>query len=167
MKLGLIAAVAKNGVIGKAGALPWHLPEDLAWFKAQTQGKPIIMGHTTFSSLGRVLPGREHIVLSRQAAPTTPPPHVHFVASWTAALSLAQRLSDQEAMVIGGRQIYSLALPYVDRIYLTEIDLEADGDTCFPAWPRDEFEEIERHRQRSQSGLSYATVIFARRSCGA
>ncbi len=163
MRLALIAAIARNGVIGRGQTLPWHLPEDLAWFKAQTLGKPMLMGHSTFLSLGRVLPGREHIVLSRQMQPA-PPPHVHFVQDWQAAVDLAATLTDAEAMVIGGRQIYSLALPDVSRLYLTEIAIDASGDVVFPDWPREQFDECERHAARSGQGIDYATVIYERRA---
>ena len=163
MRLGLIAAMARHGVIGRGQALPWHLPEDLAWFKAQTLGKPMLMGHNTFLSLGRVLPGREHIVLSRQVQPTAPA-HVHFVPDWRSAVALAATLTDAEAMVIGGRQIYSLALPEVSRLYLTEIAIDASGDVFFPDWPRDQFRECERHAERSGNGIDYATVIYERRT---
>lgn len=132
MKLAIIVAAAKNGVIGKGNQLPWHLPQDLKYFKSVTMGKPVIMGRKTYESIGRPLPGRMNIVVTRDK-------------SWNAAAGLvvvhslndainAAALADPaplEAMIIGGAQIYREALPLVDRIYLTEVDVEPDGDAFF------------------------------------
>lgn len=133
--LALIAAMAKNRVIGRDNTLPWHLPADLQHFKQLTMGKPLIMGRATFTSLGRVLPGREHIVLSRNPAATLPEhPRVHRASDLTTALALAAQLQPgADVMVIGGAQIYALALPQADVLYLTELDLEPEGDAWFPA----------------------------------
>jgi len=123
----LVVAAARNGVIGIDGGLPWHLPADLKRFKALTMGKPMIMGRKTFDSLPGLLPGRRHIVLTRDA-------------SWQAAgaepvPSLAQALAaagPAEAVVIGGAEIFTLALPLATRIELTEVDADIPGDTHLP-----------------------------------
>jgi dihydrofolate reductase len=126
--LTLVAAMARNRVIGRAGDMPWQLPADLQHFKAITLGYPVIMGRKTFESIGRPLPGRTNIVISRSAPPM--PPEVELVDSLIMAL---ERVSSQEqAMVIGGGQIYAEALPLATRLELTLIDAEIDGDTHFP-----------------------------------
>lgn len=132
--LALIAALAKNRVIGHNNQLPWHLPADLQRFKQLTMGKPMIMGRKTFESLGRVLPGREHIVLSRNPETQLQAhPSVHQVSDFDAALQLARQLQPEgDIMVIGGAQIYELALPHAEILYLTEVDLEPEGDAWFP-----------------------------------
>lgn len=136
MKLALIVAIARNGVIGRDNTLPWHLPEDLRHFKAMTLGKPLVMGRRTWESIGRPLPGRTSIVVSRSAALKVPE-GVVVVASLDAALQAAQRLAARdgvdECMVIGGADIYRAALPLATRIYLTRIDSDIPGDTWFPA----------------------------------
>lgn len=132
--LALIAAMARNRVIGRDNTLPWHLPADLQHFKQLTMGKPLIMGRATFESLGRVLPGREHIVLSRNPDVALPAhPRVHAARDLDSALALAEQLQPGiDVMVIGGAQIYALALPHADVLYLTELDLEPEGDAWFP-----------------------------------
>ncbi len=129
MRLSLIAAVDKNHVIGQDGRLPWHLPEDFAWFKKITIGKPVIMGRKTFESIGRPLPQRTNIVISRHAHGT---PGVTWVTSLEAALTEAHHQQAEEIMVIGGGEIYRQALPHADRLYLTEVDIIVSGDSFFP-----------------------------------
>lgn len=127
----LIAAVALNGTIGRDGDLPWHLPDDFAWFKAQTRGKPMIMGRGNWDSLGRrPLPGRTNIVVSRTLAEA---PGAVVVRSLGAALEQAAREQPEEIMVIGGADLYRLALPCADRLYWTRVEAEIDGDVAFPA----------------------------------
>lgn len=129
--LEIVAAVAANGVIGRGGQLPWHLPDDLRHFKALTMGHPIIMGRRTWESVGSPLPGRLTIVVSRSLAQ---PPHeqVKVAASLDAAISLAAGASSGPAFVVGGEEIYKLALPRVSTMHLTELDEPVDGDTYFP-----------------------------------
>jgi dihydrofolate reductase len=128
MIISLIAAMAKNRVIGKDNQMPWHLPADLKHFKRVTLGKPVVMGRKTFESIGRVLPGRRNIVISR----TTPSDNRG--AEWVTSLQQAFELLQQhpEVMIIGGAEIYRQCLPIAQRLYLTEIDLEISGDTYFP-----------------------------------
>ena len=146
MKLAIIVAQAKNRVIGVNNKLPWHLPEDLRYFKQVTMGKPIIMGRNTYESIGRPLPGRENIVISRQA--DYAPKGVVVVPSLEAAIEHAGNIGlingVDEAMVIGGAQIYQQALDIADRLYLTEVDAEIDGDAWFPDFSREEWNEVGR-----------------------
>jgi dihydrofolate reductase len=126
----LIAAVATDGSIGKDGGLPWHLPDDFAWFKAQTRGKPMIMGRGNWESLGqRALPGRSNIVLSRTLQEA---PGAHLVRSLGEALAVAAREAPEEIMVIGGADIYALSLPLADRLYWTRVEAAPAGDVYFP-----------------------------------
>lgn len=131
--LSVIVAAADNDVIGRDNQLPWRLPADLARFKALTLGKPIIMGRKTFESLGRVLPGRPHVVISRQAL--TLPEQCHLASSLQDALTKARALTaDQgELMLIGGGELYAQGLPVADRLYLTRVHVSPEGDTHFPA----------------------------------
>lgn len=131
--LSLIVAAAENGVIGRDNALPWRLSADLKRFKALTTGHAIIMGRKTYASIGRPLPRRVSIVISRQACVdwgAAEPPH-HLVQSLDAALALVA--PDDEAFVIGGAQIYALALPRANRLYLTRVHAQIAGDAVFPA----------------------------------
>lgn len=130
MKISMVAAMAKDRVIGKDNAMPWHLPADFAWFKKVTMGKPIVMGRKTFESIGRPLPGRQNIVISRN--PDFTAEGVTVVSDIAAAQSAAGDV--EELMIIGGGSIYEACLPLADRLYLTFIDLTVEGDTCFPAW---------------------------------
>lgn len=132
--LAMIVAVARNGVIGCDNKLPWHIPEDLKWFKENTMGKPMIMGRKTFESLGKPLPGRHHIVVSRNADFNYD--NVTVVTSIEAAIEVAERSAVEtgasEIMVIGGANIYRQMLPLVHKIYKTAVELEPEGDAYFP-----------------------------------
>ena len=128
MTVSLIAAVARNGAIGKAGGLPWRLSSDLKRFKALTLGKPLIMGRKTFDSVGRPLPGRRVIVVTRE--PGWRRPEVDVAHSLEAALALAA--GAPEIMIGGGGEIYRLALPHAERLYITEVDLAPVADVRFP-----------------------------------
>ncbi|OFZ52902.1 MAG: hypothetical protein A2428_05085 [Bdellovibrionales bacterium RIFOXYC1_FULL_54_43] len=157
MKVSLIAAVAKNQVIGKEGTLPWHLPDDLKRFKRITMGHPIIMGRKTFESLGRALPGRLNIIISRT-------PEFHAPEGTVVARSLDEALKAaadaEEVFVIGGAQIYDLALSRADRLYLTMIDQEIAGDAFFPEWSFSEFREI--FREEHTHPVPYTFLIYQR-----
>jgi dihydrofolate reductase len=131
-KIALVVAVSRNGVIGRAGGLPWRIPSDLRLFKTITMGKPIIMGRKTWEGLPRKpLPGRENIVITRAPAYTAPGAHV--VSTIEAALDKAGSFRPREIAVIGGGQIFRSLFDRADRIYLTEVDIEVEGDTFFPA----------------------------------
>jgi dihydrofolate reductase len=135
VSISLIVATSANNVIGVDGGLPWRLPEDLARFKAVTMGKPVIMGRATFESIGRALPGRRSIVLTRQADFAAEGCDV--VPTIEAAIEAAG--DAEEIMVIGGGEIYRQFLPMADRIYLTRLQAEIDGDTRFPELDLDEW----------------------------
>ncbi|PCJ41858.1 MAG: dihydrofolate reductase [Moraxellaceae bacterium] len=155
--LSLIVAKADNGVIGKDNQMPWHIPQDLQFFKAKTMGKPIIMGRKTFDSLGRVLPGRPHIIISRNATLTVPE-NCYLVGSLQEAIAQAQEIAQarnitsetlssgqaDEAVIIGGAQIYAEALALVDRLYVTEVQLEPEGDAFFPEIDTQVWQAVER-----------------------
>lgn len=132
--IALIAAVSRNGAIGRDNELPWRLSGDLQFFKRTTIGKPVIMGRVTFESIGRPLAGRDNIVISRN--PDWNAEGVECVSSMQRALEAARRSAvasgAAEIMVIGGAQIYRLALPLASRLYITEVDAEVDGDAFFP-----------------------------------
>lgn len=138
MKLALIVAAGNGNVIGKANTLPWYLPEDLKYFKATTLGKPVIMGRKTFESIGKVLPGRANIVVTRQQDWVAPPgviaaSSIEAALQRAAALLAAGQTDADEAMIIGGAEIYQHALPLVERIYFTRIEVDVpDGDAFFP-----------------------------------
>lgn len=167
MRLALIAAVAENGVIGKDNALPWRLPGDLAHFKRVTMGKPIVMGRRTFESIGRALPGRTNIVISR--TPAYVAPGCRVVNALAPALELASDIAREDAMeeavVIGGAAIYAGALPRAERLYLTQIHARVPGDTFFPDIDWTQWCEIERehHDAVDPDTPAYSFVVYERR----
>jgi len=128
--LSLIAAVARNGVIGAGGAIPWRIPTDLQRFKASTMGKPLIMGRKTFDSIGAPLPGRRTIVVTRDARWSRD--GVAVARDLEAALALSRAAKSEEIMVAGGAEIYAATIGLADRLHITEIDLSPDGDAYFP-----------------------------------
>lgn len=135
MKLSLIVAMTKNRVIGLDNQMPWHLPADLAWFKQNTLGKPVIMGRKTFESIGKPLPKRRNIVLSRTAVAID---GVEIVTSLEQALALVK--DETEVMIIGGGQLFAEMIVRADRLYLTEIDTVLEGDTYFPVIDSEEWQ---------------------------
>jgi dihydrofolate reductase len=135
----LMVAMARNGVIGRDNALPWHLSEDLRRFKAATLGKPILMGRKTFESIGRALPGRTNLVLTRDLSWTAPGAVV--VHSVEAALAAAGAAA--ELVVIGGAEIFRLVMPFARRIYLTHVHADVPGDTYFPAFDPTQWLDVE------------------------
>ena len=158
VKLGIIYARARNGVIGKDNAMPWHLPEDLAHFKATTLGAPVIMGRKTWDSLPpkfRPLPGRRNIVITRDAAWQAA--GTERAGSLEEAVALCGEV--ERAWVIGGAQIYRLALPRADLAVVTEIEADFEGDAYAPelgtAW-----REIARERHVSKTGLAFSFVTY-------
>lgn len=130
MKISMIAAMAHDRVIGKENAMPWHLPADFAWFKQCTLGKPVVMGRKTFESIGRPLPGRHNIVITRN--PEFHAEGITVVSDIEAAIQAAGDV--EEVMIIGGGSIYQACLPKANCLYLTFIDAILDGDTRFPEW---------------------------------
>lgn len=148
MKLVIIAAVAENGTIGAAGKIPWHISDDLKRFKRLTLGHPIIMGRKTYESLGKPLPGRRNIILSRQPGPDR-------FASLEAAL---QTCDDETVFIIGGAEIYRLALPLADTLLLTHVHQSVDGDTHFPEFDRAAWREVSREDHPGYSFVEYHRV---------
>ncbi|MEW5741591.1 MAG: dihydrofolate reductase [Myxococcota bacterium] len=140
LPLALVVAMARNRGIGLAGKLPWHLPEDLKRFKALTLGHALIMGRKTHESIGRPLPGRRNIVVTRSGASF---PGCETAGSLLEAMTLA-RTTDPEPFVIGGAELYAQALPYATRLCITEVDRDVAADTYFPALVTAEWQEVRR-----------------------
>ena len=156
-----VVAVSKNGVIGREGGLPWHISSDLKRFKEITMGKPVVMGRKTWESLPKKpLPGRRNIVITRQ--PGFAPAGAEVAATPEEALSLAGDVP--EVAVIGGGEIYRLFWPLVDRLYLTEVDLEVAGDTHFPAVSPADWREVGRevHPKGEKDSASFTLRILDR-----
>ena len=154
----LVAAVASNRVIGASGKLPWHLPEDLRHFKALTYGHPVIMGRRTWDSLGKPLPGRDNIVVTRSRRFEAPGASV--ACSLEAALALCA--NSPVAFVIGGGGLYVAALAYEDALLLTEIQRDYEGDALFPEFDRSAWQEGERRPHSNAEGLRYDFVRYQR-----
>lgn len=155
--LALVVAAARNGVIGKDGKLPWRIPEDLKHFKRVTLGHAVIMGRKTWDSIGRPLVDRRNIVVTRNRSLQIPGAEV--AGSIEDALSLA-REHDDEPRVIGGAELYRLALPLATRIFLTEVDRDVEGDAYLPPIDRAEWREVER-RAGDDPTVSYVTLVRA------
>jgi dihydrofolate reductase len=161
-RVALVVAMAANGVIGRAGGLPWHLPDDLKYFKVVTFGKPVLMGRRTFDSIGKPLPGRRNLILSHTAAATVAAAAggVEYVRSVEQARALAAGAT--ELCVIGGAEVFALALPLATRIYLTRVHAEVAGDVLFPlrdfsAWR--ESESVEHPAdERHAYAMSFVTL---------
>lgn len=160
MKVSLVVAMSPERVIGRDHDLPWHLPNDLRHFKALTLGKPVIMGRKTYESIGRPLPQRRNVVLSRDPAFAAPGCRV-----FTDLDDALERLAGEpEVMVIGGAAVYALALPRADTIYLTEVHATVAGDTLFPALDPTCWREVsrERHGADERHPYAYSFVILER-----
>lgn len=161
MKVSLLAAVARDGVIGRDGTIPWRIPEDARRFQELTLGHPVVMGRRTWESLPdrfRPLPGRRNVVVTRNA-------------TWRAdgadradSLDEALRLvgGEPQVFVIGGAELYAEALPLADELLLTEIDAEVEGDTFFPSWDRAAFHEKSREQHLSETGIPFSFVTYLR-----
>ncbi len=158
--ISLIAALAVDRVIGMENAMPWNLPADLAWFKRNTLNKPVIMGRHTWESIGRPLPGRKNIILSSQPGTDD---RVTWVKSVDEAIAACGDVP--EIMVIGGGRVYEQLLPKAQKLYLTHIDAEVEGDTHFPDYEPDDWESVfsEFHDADAQNSHSYCFEILERR----
>lgn len=148
----MIAAMDRNHLIGNNNQLPWHLPADFAHFKSTTMGKPIIMGRKTFESIGKPLPGRTNIVLSRN--PETQFEGVVCVNHFEDVLAAVPEA--QEIMIIGGSMVYEMLLPQADRLYLTCVEAEFEGDAWFPAFDKDQWLEVESLTRPADEKNAYA-----------
>jgi len=161
MIISMIAAMAQDRVIGIDNQMPWHLPADFAWFKRCTMGKPVVMGRKTYDSIGRPLPGRQNIVISRDASLVIE--GVTTVTSIDEAIAAAG--SVEEVMIIGGGTIYEACLPKASKLYVTHIEAEIQGDTQFPAWG-DEFKETysEAYSADERNAYDMRFVVLERKS---
>ena len=139
--ISFIVAMDRNNVIGHQNDMPWHLPRDLKFFKEKTTGHTIVMGRKTFESIGRVLPNRKHIVITRDGSNL--PEEVEVIDDINKVIDLAME-TDEEIFVIGGGNIFKQLLPYADRLYVTYIDESFEGDVYFPEIPRDQFVEVSK-----------------------
>lgn len=156
--LSLIVAIAKNRVIGVNNTLPWHLPEDLKRFRALTTGHHIIMGRKTYDSLGRLLPGRTTVIVTRN--PDYKVEGAIVVNSLEAAIAACG--DDNEAFLIGGAELYKDGLKLANKLYITEIDAEYEGDAFFPEFEINEWKAGERETHRAESGLSFSYITYQR-----
>ena len=166
MKISLVAAVARNGAIGKNSQLLWQEPQDQRHFRATTLGHPVVMGRKTWDSLParfRPLPGRQNVVVTRN-------PTLHFAGAQQAA-SLQDALQllagTAQVFVIGGAQLYAQALPHADEMVLTEVDADLDGDVFFPAWAPEDWTAISRDAHTAANGTPFAFVTYRRAASGA
>lgn len=168
MKISLIVAMSQNRVIGRENQMPWHLPNELKYFKRMTLGKPTIMGRNTFDSLGKPLPGRPNIIVTRN--PEYDADGISVVNSVEDALDLAEQLTEHdanaEAMVIGGAQIFDVTLPLADRLYLTEIHAVVEGDVFFPQFALDQWRLVSReeHAADAANPYAYSVMVLERRT---
>jgi dihydrofolate reductase len=152
--------MARNNVIGKGGTMPWHMPADLKHFKKVTMNKPVVMGRKTFESIGKPLPGRRNIIISRQE---------NLKLEGCEVYNNIQNVfeilkNESEVMIIGGGQLYAKTLPFADRLYITHLDADIDGDTQFPDWNENEWEEVfrESHQPDEKNPYPYAFVNYQR-----
>ncbi len=160
MMISLIWAQDEHGLIGAGGQLPWRLPADMAWFRKNTMGKPILMGHKTFDSIGRPLPGRNNIVITSQDIKIDDCTVVHSLDEAVAVVS-----ETEELMVVGGARIYQQALPLASRFYITQIHAAFEGDVYFPAFDESGWREAFRETREAdeKNAYPYSFVILERR----
>lgn len=169
MDIALIVAMAENGVIGRNNQLPWYLPEDLRYFKQTTMAKPIIMGRKTFESIGKALPGRTNIVISRQCDLALPE-GVKLAASLEQALDIAEAVSliegVDEVMVIGGEQIYRASMAMADRLYLTKVHSVVDGDAYFTDFDESQWllASQEKHLASGSNPHDYSFCVYNKKA---
>jgi dihydrofolate reductase len=161
VRLSLIAAVARDGVIGRDNAIPWQLPEDARHFRTVTMGHPVVMGRRTWDSLPdrfRPLPGRRNVVVTRN------PDWLGDGAERAGSLeeALALLVEEPQVYVVGGAELYAQALPLANELVVTEIDAEVEGDVYFPTWDRAAFRESSREEHVSEDGVGFAFVTYKR-----
>lgn len=160
--ISIIAAVADNGIIGRDNTLPWHLPQDLRHFKSVTMGHPVIMGRKNYEDIGKPLPGRLNIVISRDKS--------FFAQGCVMAHSIEEAISaadtNEEVFVIGGAQIYRLFLPLVNKMYITEVHTEAKGDIRFPDFDKALWKTVSRedHKADNNNPYDYSFVVYERKN---
>ncbi len=158
MRISLVVAVAENGVIGTDNGLPWRLKGEMRHFKATTMGKPVIMGRKTFESIGKPLPGRTNIVLTRSGGSV--PDGVVLVQSLAEAFDAARTTGTDEACVIGGADIYTQALPFAHTLHFTRVHMHARGDTLFPDFDINEWHEVSARRVEASAEDTAAYTLM-------
>ncbi|MFK7775589.1 MAG: dihydrofolate reductase [Saprospiraceae bacterium] len=163
MVVSTIVATAKNNVIGKDNDIPWYLPADLKYFKKITLNHHIIMGRNCYESIGKPLPKRTNMILTRN--PFYIVSNCYVLHSLEEALQIAEENGEEEAFIIGGAQIYELGMKYSDKLYLTEVDLEVEGDIIFPKLNMDEWELLseETHQADEKNEHNYTFKIFQKK----
>jgi dihydrofolate reductase len=155
MRISIIAAVAENGVIGCGGQLPWHLSDDLRRFKQLTVGHTIVMGRRTWESIGRALPGRRTVVVSRRPAYSVDVDGVQVAASLDAALGNGAAAGDDEVFIVGGAELYREALPRADRLYITRVLAHVAGDACFPEFDETRWRKVSVDHRAADAKNQY------------
>ena len=155
--LSLIVAASENNVIGVNNHLPWHLPVDMKYFKDTTMGKPIVMGRKSFEELGRVLPGRPNIAITRQKGYEKP--GLYVVSSLEEGIEKAKSFGTEEMFITGGGEIFKLAVKIVDRMYITRVHAEVDGDTYFPSFDPAEWDLVKNERHEKDEKHAYALTF--------
>ncbi len=164
MKFTIVVAVSENGIIGNAGELPWHLSSDLKRFKRITMGHCLLMGRATYDSVGRPLPGRRTVVLTRDRNLSIE--GVRVANSWEEAVAHCEAAEEEEVFVVGGAQIYRLALPQVGKVHLTRVHCVVEGDASFPDLPEREWQLAweEAHEAESEGGPAFTFQLWERKS---
>lgn len=157
MTLSIIVAASENNVIGVNNHLPWHLPVDMKYFKDTTMGKPIVMGRKSFEELGRVLPGRPNIMITRQ--PEYAAEGLYVVPSLEAGIEKAKTFGTEEIFITGGGEIFKIALPIIDRLYLTRVHAEVSGDTYFPEFDPTGWKLVKNDRHEKDEKHAYALTF--------
>jgi dihydrofolate reductase len=157
LTLSIIVAASENNVIGINNHLPWHLPVDMKYFKDTTMGKPIVMGRKSFEELGRVLPGRPNIMITRQ--PEYAAEGLYIVPSLEAGIEKAKTFGTEEIFITGGGEIFKIALPIVDRLYLTRVHAEVTGDTYFPEFDPTGWKLVKNERHEKDEKHQYALTF--------
>jgi dihydrofolate reductase len=157
LTLSIIVAASENNVIGVNNHLPWHLPVDMKYFKDTTMGKPIVMGRKSFEELGRVLPGRPNIMITRQ--PEYAAEGLYVVPSLEAGIEKAKTFGTEEIFITGGGEIFKIALPIIDRLYLTRVHAEVSGDTYFPEFDPTGWKLVKNDRHEKDEKHAYALTF--------
>ncbi len=164
MHISIIVAVAENGVIGRGGRLPWHLSDDLRRFQELTMGHTIVMGRRTWESIGRALPGRRMIVVSRQPGYRVDVAEVDVAANLDDALRAVQAAGDDEVFIVGGAELYREALPRAHRLYITRVHAQVDGDTQFPPFDSAVWRQLlsDLHAADAKNQLPFSFEVYER-----
>ncbi len=163
MSISIIVAIAANGVIGSANQIPWRLPADMKYFKETTTGHTLVMGRKCYESLGRLLPNRFSVILTRQVGfPAPEPTHSKVVHSWDEAITSVN--TDAEVFVIGGAEIYKIALPYTQKMYITRINESFEGDVYFPDFQLEDWKLVSQRdfQPDEKNKYPYSFLIYER-----